>query len=242
MDVIDNVMQTTRSRAWKVLGTHGVVPVRTGLEIALGHRRFGRLLLGPRLDLLRKTILRTFLVGEAPPTISTLAKSLTRAEDEVKADLEELARREVIGPVDGHGGIASAYPFSATPTPHRVLLANGREVHGLSAVDALGIPLLAGGAGEIHSLSALSGRQIRIAIKKDRIAENQPEACIVGVAGDKKGSLFDAFSKGTQFFSSTKEWRDWLAEHRELRGNVLSLRTAMLVARHAFDDRFALAS
>jgi len=41
--------------------------------------------------------------------------------------------------------------------------------------------------------------------------------------------------------SSTKELREWLAENRERRGNVLSLRTAMLVARHAFDDRFVLA-
>ena len=216
--------------------------MRTGLEMALGHRRFGQILLGRRLDLLRKAILQAFLVGEEPPTASTLAKSLAWTEEEVKAHLEELAGREVIGLRDGDGAIQRAYPFSAAPTPHRVLLGTRREVHGLSAVDALGIPLLAGGAGEIHSLSPLSGRQIHITIKKYRVEEYQPEGCIIGVAGDKKGSVLDAFSKNTQFFASSKEWRDWLAEHREQRGNVLSLRTAMLLARHAFDDRFASAS
>jgi hypothetical protein len=141
MDVIDNVMQTTRSRAWKVLGRQGAAPVRTGLEMALGHRRFGRLLLGPRLDGLRKAILQVFLIGETPPTSEDLAKRQSRPEDEVDADLDELARHEVIARADGT--IAAACPFSTTPTPHRVLLPNGREMYGLSAVDALAIPLLA---------------------------------------------------------------------------------------------------
>jgi hypothetical protein len=99
---------------------------------------------GPLREL-HRAVLRRFLQTGAPPTARWLRQAaLDQGLD--SAALDELAAADAVHVV--HGVVAVAYPFSGTPTPHRVELDGLPAVYAMCAVDALGCPSwLAGTAG-----------------------------------------------------------------------------------------------
>ncbi|XDO64454.1 organomercurial lyase [Streptomyces sp. RLB1-33] len=56
----------------------------------------------------------------------------------------------------------AAYPFSATPTAHRVHIAHGTEVWAMCAIDALGIPDMLGTDALITSADPVTGETITV--------------------------------------------------------------------------------
>ena len=239
MQVIGDAIQTTRKAAWKLLGARRGQPVRTGLAFALGHRRFGRLLLGPRLDAVRTAILGAFLTSGSPPSIESLASVLRRPESELGDDLDELVHRGIIR-LGNANIVATAFPFSLTPTPHRVRFAKSREVYALSALDALGIALLAGGTGEVLSSCPRTGEAVCIGLRQGSIAARTPEKCVLVMTGETKQTA-EAPHRG-DFFASRTDALEWLNMQQPLNGHVLPLSIAFLVAKLFFDDRLTLVS
>lgn len=57
---------------------------------------------------------------------------------------EDLAHVESDG-----GSVVVAYPFSGRPTDHVVEMTDTPRIHAMCAIDALGVPLMAGRDGRI---------------------------------------------------------------------------------------------
>ena len=77
--------------------------------------------------------------------------------------LSELVERDRVqlGP---DAQVAVAYPFSASPTTHRVLTEHGRAYWAMCAIDALGMPYLLHHAAEVRAQEPRSDRVTTIAI------------------------------------------------------------------------------
>ena len=87
-------------------------------------------------------ILRAFLAVGGPVSVKAVEAALPGHDrDAVREHLAGLDARDLIQL--GASGVEIAYPFSASPTPFVVRLADGRERYACCAVDALGMaPML----------------------------------------------------------------------------------------------------
>jgi hypothetical protein len=92
---------------------------------------------GPQAELLR-CILRAFVERGGPVAVSQVeAAFLHWGANAVREELAALDEQDLI--LMEENEIPLAYPFSATPTPFRVTLPDGRERFACCATDALGI-------------------------------------------------------------------------------------------------------
>jgi alkylmercury lyase len=97
---------------------------------------------------LHRAVLRRFLATGAPPTAGWVLQAAAEAGLDASA-VNELAAADAVHMVNGM--VAVAYPFSGTPTPHRVELDGLPAVYAMCAIDALGLPAMAGRDGRITS-------------------------------------------------------------------------------------------
>ena len=90
---------------------------------------------------LHRTVLRRFLTTGAPPTARWLRQAAAETGLDATA-VDALAAADAVHVVNGV--VAVAYPFSGTPTPHRVELDGTPAVYAMCAIDALGLPAMTG--------------------------------------------------------------------------------------------------
>src|SRR6266568_8658416 len=102
---------------------------------------------GPLRDL-HRAVLRRFLATGAAPTARWLRQAAADAGLDASA-ADALAAADAVHVANGI--VAVAYPFSGTPTPHRVALDGLPAVYAMCAIDALGLPAMAGRDGQITS-------------------------------------------------------------------------------------------
>jgi hypothetical protein len=77
--------------------------------------------------------------------------------------VDELAAADAVHLVNGI--VAVAYPFSGTPTPHRVELDGLPAVYAMCAIDALGLPAMTGRDGRITSADPADGTPIEVTVR-----------------------------------------------------------------------------
>jgi hypothetical protein len=180
-------------------------------------------------------ILRQFASDGRPSS-----KELREAAEQLGLDadpaLETLAREDLVHR-DSDGEINVAYPFSGRPTAHHVRFPGGHEVDAMCAIDALGIAPMFGQSIEIASRDPLSGDEIGARVTPDGSAEWQPATAVV-VAGalDRQSDSCRGCCPVLNFFSSTTNGERWLAEHPEVRGDVISIPDAAATGRAVFGD------
>src|SRR5215469_7060999 len=108
---------------------------------------------GPLRDL-HRAVLRRFLETGTPPTARWLRQDAADAGLDASA-VDELAAADAVHLVNGV--VAVAYPFSGTPTPHRVELDGLPAVYAMCAIDALGLPAMTGRDGPPIVIAARGG-------------------------------------------------------------------------------------
>lgn len=137
--------------------------------------------LAPAEDAAWRAILLAFAAHGHAPAACDLARISGQSEAELTHLLSALRRRDLIV-LDTGGAVTAAYPFSAAPTPHRVMLgAAAAPVHALCAIDALGAGGMLGTDAAIHSRCAHCGAAITIQTR-DRgrnLASVEPADAIV---------------------------------------------------------------
>lgn len=181
-------------------------------------------------------MLRSYLEYGQAPTLEELSNALGRAETNVQQDLRTLADRGVLS-LDGDEGavIGAAQPFSSDPTPHRVVLAGDRERFAVNALDALGIPLLAGGDGEVHSRCAATEAELRLTVRERRLMEQSPPGIVVVAGPAVKNALLMGHRRESSFVISIREARRWAKAHGK-DARILSLGRAVRLARRIYDE------
>lgn len=135
--------------------------------------------------------------------------------------LAELADRDVVA-FDPAGEIRAAYPFSPTPTPHRVTWADGPAVYAMCAIDALGMSAMLGRPVTITSAEPDSGELVAVEVDGDR-ATWRPDSAVVcaGSTGDDCCPAADRTCGYINFFTTEQRAREWVDRHTDLTVTVL---------------------
>lgn len=182
---------------------------------------------------MHRIILQAFATTGHPPTSAELervAADHSMASDDVLAGLHEA---DIIR-LDADGQIAVAYPFSATPTPHRVRLASGVDVWAMCAVDALGMPDMLDTDAVITSTDPSNAQPITITVE-GRNYTWEPNSAVVflsAAAGD--GPSAETCCGDLNFFTTPASAQAWIAARPLLRGEILDPAAAEHLGQRIF--------
>ena len=107
-------------------------------------------------------VLRRFLETGAAPTARWLRQAAADTGLEASA-VDELGAADAVHV--SNGIVTVAYPFSGTPTPHRVQLDGLPPVYAMCAIDALGLPAMTGRDGQITAADPHDGTPIIVSVQ-----------------------------------------------------------------------------
>jgi hypothetical protein len=170
-----------------------------------------------------RLILRAFLDTGRAPDLEWLWQNGITDDDLRRLSTADLVHR------DGAGAITVAYPFSGTPTAHRVRLAGGPQVFAMCAIDALGIPRMAGRDGVIESADPVTGEPVRVDVVLGTWRW-EPAGTVVTVArSDEGGPVYCCSCPNINFHTVS----DGLV------GDVLDQRAAVELADRCFGGLLA---
>lgn len=178
---------------------------------------------GPRERAVHRAILRGFAdTGSAPPP------------DELRGIAADVPINEILGSLhaadvirlDGSNRISSVYPFSATPTAHRVRIDSGVEVHAMCAIDALGVSAMLDRPVAISSADPRTGDPIAVAVR-GLVASADPESVVVFVgAHSGQGPSAETCCGYLNFFTDGRSAQMWAEANPQAVGMVIDLATA----------------
>lgn len=168
-----------------------------------------------------QAILRAFAATGRPPTGSYLDPVTVgsgRTSGEVLAALHELDAIR-LGP---DGRIAVAYPFSASPTRHRVRLGDRVEVSAMCAIDALGMSAMLGEDTRIDSVDTTSGHPVTVTMTEGGTGWD-PAGAVVFIGADAAGGpSADCCCDYLNFFTDISAAQAWTAAHPHIPGQILT--------------------
>ena len=193
---------------------------------------------GPLREL-HRSVLRRFLEAGAPPTARWLRQAAAGAGLDASA-VEELAAADTVHVVNQV--VAVAYPFSGTPTPHRVQMDGLPAVYAMCAIDALGLPLMAGRDGRITSADPYDGTPVEVTVRGDTWSWAPAGTVVVAGRASDCGTgcgSFEVMCPNTAFHASAGSARAWLASHGGLDAEILDQCTAVECGRLNFADLLA---
>jgi NAD-dependent dihydropyrimidine dehydrogenase PreA subunit len=188
---------------------------------------------GPLRGLHRAVLLR-FLDTGAPPTERWIRQAAAGHGLDAAA-LDELDAADAVHVVNGV--VAVAYPFSGTPTPHRVELDGLLAVYAMCAIDALGLPAMAGRDGRITSADPADGTPIAVTVRDGAWSWTPAGTVVVAARADGCGTdcgSFEVMCPHTVFHASRPSARAWLAGRGGLDAEILDQEAAIECGRLNF--------
>jgi hypothetical protein len=201
----------------------------------LGPARFARLEGSERA--LYFWILRRFATAGRPSRAEVLAEA-ERLGGDADRMLASLRREDLIH-LGSDGEIAVAYPFSGRATAHRIRFSSGHEVDSMCALDALGVAPMFDEPIEIVSRDPVTDERIDVRLTPEGDSSWEPESAVV-VAGRVEGAE-DACTSCCEvlnFFASAESAERWLTARSDIRGQIVSIPTAIAAGRAVFGDVF----
>ena len=136
-----------------------------------------------------------------------------------------------------NGIVTVAYPFSGSPSPHRVELDGLPPVYAMCAIDAPGLPAMAGRDGQITSAGPRDGTPVVVTARNGTWAWNPPAAVVVARrttgCGTDCGS-YEAMCPNTVFHVSRESAQAYLAGRGDLDADILDQDTAIEAGRLNF--------
>lgn len=174
--------------------------------------------LTPPLRELHRAILSAFVDTGAAPTVAWITDRASLLGLDPDQALASLAGADLVYTVSG--SVTVAYPFSGTPTPHRVEFDDGPVTWAMCGGDALGIPLMTGRNATITSTDPYTGEPIRI--RYDNGAWTwEPDSTVMLVAATHGcGTAAEAACRHIHFFTRPEHARAHLAANPALSGEV----------------------
>jgi hypothetical protein len=175
-------------------------------------------------------VLRAFLeTGDAPYTDDLPAPvGISRGEALALLDRLDLVH------VDPAGRVVVAYPFSGRRTLHTVRLGDGPRLHAMCAIDAVGIPLMAGRDGVIVSADPIDGHPIRVERRDNTWRWGPIDTVVLLARSSDCGPAADCLCPSITFHTTRHRAEERLRRHPELTGLILSQDHALDVARRSF--------
>jgi alkylmercury lyase len=183
---------------------------------------------------LHRAVLRRFLHAGAPPTARWMrdAAAGLGLGDTAVAELEAADLVYVAG-----GLVSVAYPFSGTPTRQRVRLDGFPAVYAMCAIDALGIPVMAGRDGRIAATDPGDDAPVIVSVRGSRWRWTPDGAVVVfgrsAACGTDRGS-WQMTCPNTTFHVSRDSARAYLASRPGIDGRILDQPAAVERGRRNF--------
>ncbi len=183
---------------------------------------------------LHRAVLRRFLATGAPPTARWVRQAAAETGLDATA-LDTLAAADAVHVANGV--VTVAYPFSGTPTPHRVELDGLPAVYAMCAIDALGLPAMTGRDGQISSADPHDGTPIVVTARGGTWSWAPAATVVVAGRATDRGTECDSFESmcpHTVFHAGAQTARASLARHGGLDAQILSQDTAIECGRLNF--------
>jgi hypothetical protein len=173
--------------------------------------------------------------SEGRPSTAEFRAEATRLGLDPEQLFATLAREDLVH-LGADGEITVAYPFSGVTTAHRVRFSGGHEVHAMCALDALGIAPMFAEPIEVHSRDPLNGKTIRARVAANGAAEWPESAAVVAGVLDRQSESCRGCCPVLNFFASISNARSWLADHPDVRGDVITVDEAAAAGRAVFGE------
>jgi hypothetical protein len=184
-----------------------------------------------------QAILRAFIQFGGPPSPDWVAAAAAEYGLDPEAAVAALVSRDVVQRDTESGVITAAYPFSGVPTPHRVVVAGGRPVYAMCAIDALGIPFMLGVDATITSLDPVSQAPIRVEVRDGMAVWDPPTAAVLTASlEDADGPKAVTCCPEMNFFATAEAAEAYHRRHPELSGRVLTQAEAIEQGIQYFGD------
>lgn len=182
---------------------------------------------------LHRAVLRRFLETGAAPALDWLRQAAREPGlgDSALADLEAADLVHLDGEM-----VAVAYPFSGRPTRQQVELDGFPAVYAMCAIDALGIPAMAGRDGRITAVDPLDGTPAVVSVKGAGEAGGGswtwiPAGTVVLFARTRDCGTdcasWEVMCPNTTFHASRDSAQAYLATRGDLDGHVLDQEAAV---------------
>ena len=110
---------------------------------------------------LRIFVYDVLLASGRPPSVAEIAARFAESTDDVRAAMKDVRIGKTLLVHPGSGEVWMAGPFSAAPTPYRVV-GRGRSWWANCAWDMLGIPIIAGESVDIDAMCTDCGAPMHI--------------------------------------------------------------------------------
>ena len=183
---------------------------------------------------LHRAILRQFLQTGAPPAAVWITGTAADLGLDATA-LADLEAADLVRTADGR--VTVAYPFSGTPTRQRVELDGFPGVYAMCAIDALGLPVMAGRDGQITATDPHDDGPVQVSVKDRAWTWAPPEAVVVcgrtARCGADCGS-WEVMCPHTTFHASRVSAQAYLAARPGTDGEILGQHAAIDLGRRIF--------
>jgi hypothetical protein len=212
----------------RALATAGIPPTR------FGPARLTQLNDGERA--LYRWILACF-AHATQPQVDALCDRASALDLQIEATLDLFAKLDLVHHDRSTGEILVAYPFSARPRGHSVLIDSTHRVEAMCAIDALGIASMLQLPIEVTSRDPLSGVEVWVRPDPGEGSWWEPSSAVV-LAGSAccEGPSFRGCCDVLNFFATADSANRYLATHPELSGFPISIPDAIEAGRTVFAD------
>jgi hypothetical protein len=184
-------------------------------------------------------ILKTFAETGRPPSPDALITTFRLPDAAaLNTHLNAIATAGCIYRDPTTGEILGAYPFSATPTAHRVKLGAGSEVYAMCAIDALGMSAMFDTDVSIRSTCPHCGSGLAIEVKEGTFVTGNPAGIAVGYTEVSAADCCPAIDQCPfiNFFCSPEHMRAWQEKQPHLALKTLTLSEALNRGRLVFGN------
>jgi hypothetical protein len=182
---------------------------------------------------LHRRILRALATAAAPSAsqFDAWARELALDPDRAATTLQ---RHDLVHRDADTGAVTVAYPFSATPTRHRVRLRSGRAVYAMCAIDALGIAFMLSQPTDLSSTDPGTGESIAISLAPTEASRWSPPDAVVLAGCQGTGTSLECTCPHTNFAASPEHARALLQAAPSLRAEILPMPLAIQRGRESF--------
>ncbi|MDL4770719.1 organomercurial lyase [Actinomadura xylanilytica] len=227
-------------------------PIPAALAQAAGRSGLGRVApVEGGLRAVHQRVLRAFTETGRPPAQADLDEAAAPYGTSGAEVMAQLHTADFLR-LDAAGALTAAYPFSPTPTAHRVQISGGPEVFSMCAIDALGIAAMVGQDVTIRTTEPGTGTPITVTVPADGQTVVWEPADAVVFYGQQQADCGDCCSAGPSgeaaapsvaadvccgyinFFTSTDAAQAWVDDHPEISGRLLRQREAWEIGVHIF--------
>ncbi|MGX9984719.1 alkylmercury lyase family protein [Methylobacterium fujisawaense] len=192
--------------------------------------------LNPAEDQIWRGILRFYAAQGRPPKLAEIATTAGLPHKDTAVLLHKLQLQDLVGLDPSSGVITHAYPFTQSPTGHRVRL-NEHAFNALCAIDALGIAEMYDTDVTIESQCRFCGVSIRVstAEKGHGLQSSSPAQSVVWYDFAYADNAAASCCPLIAFFCSDEHLQNWLDVQKPAHAGIrLTMLEALELGRAIF--------